>query len=357
MQASSSGNYIAKEALKNSFVQQSHSKEEAWEKVKEFNNSIVVKPLNSYGGEGVTTNIVEKVDFDKAWNLCEKLKHKTVIVEEYVEGNDYRIVVIDNKLCSVTQRVPPFIIGDGQSTIEELIQVRQIERSKNIYLGEHPLKLDQKLINFLSKKNLTLNSIVNSNEKVELLDVVNISSGGGSIDHTDNIHPDWLDIAIRAKEALLSPIMLGLDFMAEDIQISPKNQKWTIIEVNANPALALPQFPKYGKGRDVASSLLDSLFPNFKPSIRTYSFTIYGIVQNVGYRSWLKTKCELYGIDGFVQNNQDKSSIDITIKGPKATLQHIIQICYDGPKDAQVEKICFNKNILNSNFNNFQIIE
>ncbi|OTG86499.1 hypothetical protein B9T31_08405 [Acinetobacter sp. ANC 4558] len=331
--------------------------EEAWEKAKTFNSPVVVKPLDGSGGAGVSTYISTLDDFKVAWNICREEKAKIVLVEECVSGNDYRIVVVDNKVCAVTQRIAAYIVGDGVNSISQLIELKAEHRKQNPFFSRKIFRPNAIMIHYLLQRGLHLDSIPKVNEKIQLLDAVNIGSGGESIDQTDNIHPDWINIAVNARKAVLGPYHVGLDLMAEDISKSPHKQKWSIIEVNTNPDLGLQIFPEKGFPRDIGMSLLDNIFGSINPNIKTYSYSVYGKVQGVGYRKWLKKICDLRSVTGNVQNSiNNVHRVDIIIKGPEETLKNVIEQCYKGSQNAIVKKICFSQENMNTEFKEFTIL-
>lgn len=314
-------------------------KEEAWATAKTFNASVVVKPLDGSGGVGVTTDITAKQDFDNAWRICEDLGTKIVLVEENVAGNDYRVIVIGNKVCAVTQRTAAYVEGDGEHTIKQLIDIKAEQRLDNPFYRIKHFQENEVMVNFLKKQSKTLEYIPKSGEYVQLLNAVNIGSGGESIDRTDEIHADWISIAVRARKAILNAYHVGLDFMAEDISRSPSRQKWSIIEVNTNPELGLQIFPGSGHARDVGVTLISELVAESLPSRIGYRLKIRGRVQGVGFRKWFQSVCNLRSVVGYIKNMESPSVVEAEIYGPEATLDEIFRLSYDGPKRAVVRSI------------------
>ena len=315
----------------------------AWLKASQFKEKLVVKPLDGSGGVGVSTYIDNRKDFDIAWDICRKLNAKNIVIEECVSGNDYRIVVIDNGIAAVTQRIAAYVIGDGKHNLNELISIKALERKSNPFFALKKFEPNDIMIQYLEKKGLTLEYIPRYEEYIRLIDAVNIGSGGESIDRTDEVHPDWEEIAVQAKKAVLNPFHAGLDVMAEDISKSPHDQKWSIIEVNLNPDLGLQVFPKFGKPRDIAGSLLDQLFGEYNRKNKIINFSVFGKVQNVGYRNWLKKICNLRSIKGYVENDPiNKNKVNIILCGVNETVDGVLKLCYEGPENAIVKKICLN---------------
>lgn len=302
----------------------------------------VIKPLSGSGGVGVSTGIESRQDFEVAWSICERMRANVILLEEQVSGNDYRIVVVQDSICAVTQRIAAYVIGDGEQTIRNLIKIKAEERKKNPFYRLKVFAPNEIMVEFLRKKGLTLDSIPDRLERIELLEAVNIGSGGESIDRTDEVHPDWNDVAIKTRKAILNAYHVGLDLMAEDISKSPKEQKWSIIEVNTNPDLGLQLFPEIGSPRDIGASLLLSIFGDLSHlKKRAYTLTILGKVQKVGFRKWFKSICDVRSVTGYVRNSSEENVVEALICGHEATLDEVIELAYKGPKNAEIETIIF----------------
>lgn len=301
----------------------------------------VLKPLQGSGGVGVTTGISTVDELNKAWDACNVLNCKNLILEEEVSGNDYRIVIIQDEIFSVTQRTAAYVIGDGVSCIDQLIKLKAQDRKKNPFYAIKKFEPNQIMLNFLLSKGLSLDFIPEEGEKVQLIDAVNIGSGGESIDRTDEMHPDWRGIAKLARRAIMDAYHVGLDLMANDISRSPFEQDWSIIEVNTNPDLGLVVFPGTGMPRDIGKALIISSFGNLYPKIKkSYELTILGKVQNIGYRKWLKQICDLREIRGEVWNSASrKDVVKAKIYGYEIAVEEVIKLAYKGPKNSGVRHI------------------
>lgn len=329
---------------------------EAWDKCKEFKFPLVLKPLDGSGGIGVTTGIFSFDEFCKAWRICENLNSNELVIEECVQGQDYRVMVVNDNICAVTQRIAAYVIGDGVNSISELIRIKSIKRLENPFYSLKKFTSNEVMINYLLKMNLTLSCIPSFGARIKLLDAVNIGSGGESIDKTDEMHPDWHEVAVKVREAVLNPFHLGFDLMAEDITLSPKDQSWSIIEVNLNPDLGLQIFPSVGLSRDIGMTLLDAAFGDINPNVVTYKFNVYGKVQNVGFRKWLKKICDLRSVYGCVSNNPlNNDVISVIVKGPRETLDDVLKSCFNGPKAARVSKVCLVNGDFICDYNEFLI--
>ncbi|MGZ4099565.1 MAG: cyanophycin synthetase [Bacteroidia bacterium] len=231
------------------------------ERIIEVKFPVVVKPLDGNHGRGVTTNImdVEKAVF--GFNIAKKISN-AVILEEYIEGYDYRFLVINYKLVAVAKRAPAFIKGDGKSSIQQLVD----KENKNPERGndeKHVLafiKIDDITRKILSDKKLTLDSIVPKGEIVILKDTANISAGGTAEDVTDIVHPENIFMAERIAK-MFNLNICGIDIMTRAVDIPITRDVGAIIEVNAGPGLRMHSNPQGGKVRDVASPIVEMMFP------------------------------------------------------------------------------------------------
>lgn len=222
---------------------------------------VVVKPTSLSRGRGVTANIKNVEQFKKAWNNAfaayrSNKENRSVIVERHVNGEDFRVFVVDDKVISVTQRKRANVVGDGKSTILELIKEKNRERSKNPYLCNHLISEDASELDYLEEQSYTLDYIPKDGEEIVLRKQSNISVGGDSVDFTDKIHPEFRDIAIQSIKAIPGIKYAGVDFIAEDITKKPTKTEYVVSEIEFSPA-PLAQFPYRGKSHDIAGALLD----------------------------------------------------------------------------------------------------
>ncbi len=336
--------------------------EDAWSKVElhcRNGGRLVLKPLDREGGKGVSTDITTKLEFDKAWGICEVMRSKKILVEEQLQGDDYRIVVIQNNVCAVSQRVAAHVIGDGQNTISALVDQKNQQRKHNVFLKGYPIKITDTTDTFLLKRGLTSESIPAKGEKVQLSEVANAGAGGDIIDRTDDIHPDWIPISVKAREIMADAYHVGLDIMMEDIAKSPDAQKWAIIEINTNPDFGVQLFPSKGYPRNIGKIFLESIFKDIKINKINYKLNIKGQVQGVGFRQWFKDICDFRSITGYVRNKDSLNCLEAIITGPQSMLEDIILKSYSGPAGAKVDTITWdliNDNELRDQKNSFEIL-
>jgi cyanophycin synthetase len=224
---------------------------------------VVTKPLDGNHGRGVTIGITgdEQLRFGFV-EAQAQAKGRDVIVEQFFPGNDHRILVVNGKMVAVAERIPAQVVGDGVSTIRQLVDEvnrdpRRGEGHENVMTR---IKIDALVEEFLSRSNLTSQSIPEADQVVQLRATANLSTGGTAVDRTNEIHPDNADIARRA--ALIVGIdVCGVDFVCPSISRSIRETGGGVIEVNAAPGLRMHIEPSEGAPRDVAKPIIEMLFP------------------------------------------------------------------------------------------------
>ncbi len=289
----------------------------------------VVKPISGSGGRGVTSAITSSSDLLQA---VEKAKSKQVILEQHIEGSDHRLLVVGGKFTAAIRRLPAFVIGDGQSTLERLIEIKNFARSRNPYTRKTPLSLDGDVLKRIGKVGLTKDSIVPEGYRVQLQTIANIGAGGDSEDVTKEVHPDFVSIAENCWHALPDIAFCGVDLIAEDISKPVSEQDYAVIEVNSNCDIAMHHFPTYGDAIDAAGALIDYVFPN-EPESKLYSVkvSISGKVQGVGFRNWIRQKSILYGVNGYCANMKD-GRVNAVFEGSEFSVNKMVLLCSKWPE-------------------------
>jgi cyanophycin synthetase len=224
---------------------------------------VVIKPLDCNHGRGVTIDINSWREAEAAFDTAIALsKLGEVIVERYHLGRDHRVLVVNGKVVAVAERVPAHVVGDGRSTIEELIEStnrdpRRGEGHDNVMTR---IELDRRSFQLLRKQRCTLDTILREGEICYLRETANLSTGGMSIDRTDEIHPDNIWLAERAAQ-IVGLDIAGIDIVTPDISLPLQEVNGVVIEVNAAPGFRMHVCPSQGKSRNVAAPVLDMLFP------------------------------------------------------------------------------------------------
>ncbi|WP_326511688.1 cyanophycin synthetase [Clostridium intestinale] len=239
---------------------------------KELKYPLVLKPQYGSKGKGVVLNIN---DDKELINAFKRLKEQTedILLEKYICGKDYRVLIVDGKVIAASLRVPPFIEGDGKRSVRELIY----NANKDPNRGEDhekpltKIKIDEQLLSLLIKENLTLNSIIEKSKRLYLRENANLSTGGYAIDCTDIICEENKDIAIRAANAVGLDIC-GVDICTEDIS-KPLGDIGIVMEVNAAPGIRMHCYPTEGKAVDVAKPIVNLLYNDNPKNIPVISVT------------------------------------------------------------------------------------
>jgi len=298
---------------------------------------LVIKPLDGTGGHGVIAGITNKQNFTDSLNFVRhELDYKHIIVEEHFEGDDYRVYVVGDEVVAATKRIPANVIGDGNSTIEQLIQRKNKEKKETKLYRTSLIKIDTELNNMLEGAGYNLDSIPPVGEIVYLKSKNNISSGGDPVDATDDLPDKIKDIAIKGLKAIP-----GLPHGGIDLLVNEKDNKAVIIEINSQASIRLNLFPLKGRGRDIPAKLIDYYFPStkrnhklplyfdFEPvwkefkcgrtksvtlpnvpkgKVKLTRFIVTGKVQRVGFGAWVRRKARDLGLHGYINHLRDGSS-------------------------------------------------
>ena len=267
---------------------------------------LVFKPLNGNHGKGATINVKTREEAVEAFAYAQKYSQR-VIVERFITGHDFRVLVIDNKMVAAAQRVPANIVGDGKNTIQGLIDIENSDPRRG-YGHENVLTeitVDRDTLDLLEKKGYTLETIPLVKEIVYLKSTANLSTGGTSIDVTDLVHPQNVFMCERIARVIGLDIC-GIDIMAKNLTQLLTENGGVVLEVNAAPGFRMHLAPSEGLPRNVAAPVIDMLYPPGKsariPIIAvtgtngktTNTRLIAHIVKNNGYRVGFTTSDGVY---------------------------------------------------------------
>ncbi len=267
---------------------------------------IVLKPLDGNHGKGASININNWEDAVQGLAFAKKYSRK-VIVERFITGYDFRILVIDNKIVAAAQRVPANVVGDEKQTIQQLID--EVNKDPRRGYGHEnvltEITVDRDTMDLLEKKNYTLETIPKAKEIVYLKSTANLSTGGTSIDVTEMMHPENIFLAERIARVIGLDVC-GIDIMAKNLTQPLKENGGVILEVNAAPGFRMHLAPSEGLPRNVAAPVIDMLYPPGKPSRipiiavtgtngkTTTTRLIAHIVKNNGYKVGFTTSDGIY---------------------------------------------------------------
>ena len=224
-----------------------------------INKPIVIKPKSTNFGTGISIfpQGANKEDITSAFEIAFKYDN-TVLVEEFISGKEYRFLVIGDKVVGILHRVPANVVGDGEKSIRQLVEIKNQSplRGKGYKTPLEKINLDENAALFLKHRGLDFDYIPKKDETVYLRENSNISTGGDSIDYTDDIHQEFKDIAVKSSKAIGAKIC-GVDMMIDDY--TNRDSQYAIIELNFNPAIHIHSYPYIGVEREIAKEILKLL--------------------------------------------------------------------------------------------------
>jgi cyanophycin synthetase len=222
----------------------------------------VIKPITQTQGKGVLVGLKNITELKRACSVLLK-KYSHLIVEQFIAGQDFRLLILENKLLGAVRRIPPQIKGDGLRTIQQLIEKDNQEKRKGRAKDFKPflkkIKIDLELKRCLAQQGLKLSSVLKKNQIIPVRQNANFSSGGEVAEVTNKVHPENIKIAQTAVKALGLKLG-GVDIITKDISQPITKNKGKIIEINGAPSLWIHHYPNYGLGRNAAGQIIDYLF-------------------------------------------------------------------------------------------------
>ena len=236
--------------------------DDAWRAAQKIGGAIVLKPKDGNQGKGVVANIQTEQEVRAGFEVTQAFGRKT-IVERYLPGADYRLLVVGNRLSAAARREPAQVVGDGKHTIAELVE----KENQNPLRGDGhatvltKIRFDDIALAHLASSGLTPEYIPNTGERVLLRNNANLSTGGTASDVTDDVHPDVAASAVAAAQ-MIGLDIAGVDILCEAIYKPLEQQGGGIVEVNAAPGLRMHLKPSYGKSRPVGEDIINMMFPN-----------------------------------------------------------------------------------------------
>ncbi len=238
------------------------SAEDAWAAAQALGSAVVVKPRDGNQGKGVTVNISTREQVEAAYHNAHQYRDD-VMVERYLPGIDYRLLVVGRQLVAASRRDPPLVIGDGEHTVRALVDAVNTDprRGDGHATALTKIRLDEIAVDRLREQGLTPDSVPALGQRVVLRNNANLSTGGTATDVTDEVHP------LVAARAVAAALTVGLDVCGVDVVcqnvIEPlEQQQGGVVEVNAAPGLRMHISPSYGKGRPVGEAVIQHMFPD-----------------------------------------------------------------------------------------------
>ncbi len=242
------------------------TEDEAVEAAERIGYPVVTKPLDASHGRGVSLNLSSPDEVRRGFQAATQHRDD-VIVESFLQGYDYRVLVVKGELIAVSQRIPGHVVGDGEHTIRELVDIVNSDPRRGV--GHEKvltrLQIDHQAERLMRQAGVTLDTVLPPDQVLYLRSTGNLSTGGTAIDRTDEIHFDNAEIAKLAAKVVGLDVA-GIDFITPDISRSVREVGGGIVEVNAAPGFRMHVSPSEGKPRDVAGPVIDMLFPPGTPS-------------------------------------------------------------------------------------------
>jgi cyanophycin synthetase len=234
----------------------------AVEAAAEIGFPVVVKPLDGNHGRGVALDLRTADDVRRVFQPAyDESRNGEVVVESFVTGNDYRMLIVGGKLAAVAERVPASVVGDGTHTVHELVEIENADPRRGI--GHEKvltrIRVTAAAHELLAKQGLDLDAVPEHGRRVMLAATGNMSTGGTAIDRTDEAHPDNVEIAETAAQVVGLDVA-GIDFIAPDITEPVREKGGAIVEVNAAPGFRMHTHPTEGDAQFVAKPVIDLLF-------------------------------------------------------------------------------------------------
>ena len=235
------------------------SLDDAWAVALEVGLPVVVKPQDGNQGKGVTVNITERAQLEDAYRVAEE--YGTVMVERFLPGHDFRLLVVGDQLVAAARREPPQVLGDDIHTVRELVDLVNLDprRGEGHATSLTKIRLDDIAIARLAAQGLSPESVPAKGQRVVLRNNANLSTGGTATDVTDDVHPDLAARAVAAAQ-MIGLHICGVDLVCESVLHPIEEQGGGIVEVNAAPGLRMHLAPSYGKPRAVGTAMVNEVF-------------------------------------------------------------------------------------------------
>ncbi|CAB1367762.1 cyanophycin synthetase [Denitratisoma oestradiolicum] len=236
--------------------------EDGWNAAMEIGLPVVVKPLDGNQGKGVTVNITGRESFEAAYAAATEIS-EDILVERYLPGHDYRLLVVGDQVVAAARRDPPHVTGDGVHTVRALVD--QVNSDPRRGVGHATsltkIRFDDIALTCLAAQHLNAESVPAKGIRVVLRNNANLSTGGSATDVTDDVH---VEVAARAVAAarMVGLDIAGVDLVCDSVLRPIEEQGGGIVEVNAAPGLRMHLTPSFGKGRAVGDAIVSTLFPD-----------------------------------------------------------------------------------------------
>lgn len=234
--------------------------EDAWAAALEIGLPVVIKPKDGNQGKGVTVNVTTKEQLTAGFHAASEFRDD-ILVERYLPGHDYRVLVIGDKMVACARRDPPQVVGDGVHTVRELVERvnRDPRRGEGHSTSLTKIRFDDIALATLAARGLNADSVPDKGQRVVLRNNANLSTGGTATDVTDDVHPEVAERCIAAAH-MVGLDICGVDLVCDSVLKPIEDQNGGIVEVNAAPGLRMHLSPSFGKPRPIGEAIVDTLF-------------------------------------------------------------------------------------------------
>ncbi len=234
--------------------------DDAWAAALEIGLPVVVKPLDGNQGKGVTVNVTSREQLAAAYATATEFRD-AILVERYLPGNDFRLLVVGDKLIAAARRDPPQVVGDGLMSVRQLVDQVNLDprRGSGHATSLTKIRFDDIALASLAKQGYDAETVPPKGRRVVLRNNANLSTGGSATDVTDDVHPEFAARAIAAAR-MVGLDICGVDIVCDNVLKPMEEQGGGVVEVNAAPGLRMHLSPSFGKGRPVGDAIIAEMF-------------------------------------------------------------------------------------------------
>jgi cyanophycin synthetase len=234
--------------------------DDAWAAALEIGLPVVIKPKDGNQGKGVTVNVMSREQLDAGYAAASEFRDD-ILVERYLPGNDFRLLVIGNKLVAAARRDPPQVVGDGVHTVRQLVDTVNLDprRGNGHSTPLTKIRFDDIALASLAKQGYVAESVPPKGQRIILRNNANLSTGGAATDVTDDVHPEVAARAIAAAH-MVGLDICGVDLVCDSVLEPIEDIGGGVVEVNAAPGLRMHLSPSFGKGRPVGEAIINAMF-------------------------------------------------------------------------------------------------
>ena len=234
--------------------------DDAWAVALEIGLPVVIKPKDGNQGKGVTVNVMSREQLNAGYAAASEFRDD-ILVERYLPGNDFRLLVIGNKLVAAARRDPPQVVGDGVHTVRQLVDTVNLDprRGNGHSTPLTKIRFDDIALASLAKQGYVAESVPPKGQRIILRNNANLSTGGAATDVTDDVHPEVAARAIAAAH-MVGLDICGVDLVCDSVLQPIEDIGGGVVEVNAAPGLRMHLSPSFGKGRPVGEAIINAMF-------------------------------------------------------------------------------------------------